>query len=244
MLGGGSPRRTQGTRPAQPLALDDIVATAMRLVDERGPDGFSIRLIARELSVYPTAIYWHVGDRRQLGSLMGAAWMRDVMPPATGQSWVRWLEEMSFAYRAAAHRHPNLARLIGRTLIDEPSAFELPEAIVVQLDRSGLPREEIVHAYNAMVGATVGFVDLELARASAASDEDRRRAEEAIRRLDPGAYPALARYLDVLADRAFSLRWSSGAEAPLDDSFAYLVALLTEGLARRAEGRSVAPAGA
>lgn len=221
--------RTQGTRPDDPLTADGIVATALRVVEEVGVDRFSIRLLARELGVYPSAVTWHVGDRDGLVAAMGSRWMTHILPRAGDGEWIDWLVELAHRYRQAAHEHPNVARLVARELVNGPLATVLPEAIVCQLERSGLPDDELVHAYNTMVGAVVGFVDLELARDPGCSPPVTR---EQIEDLDRERYPALARHLDQFAGRAFSLRWT-GATAAMDESFAYLVDLIVTGLTHR-----------
>ncbi len=49
-----------------PLTPGGIVAVALRLVEEGGPDALSMRKLAAELGVAVTAIYWHVGNREAL----------------------------------------------------------------------------------------------------------------------------------------------------------------------------------
>jgi AcrR family transcriptional regulator len=226
--------RVQGERPDEPLTLDQIVGAAIDLLDQRGPKGFSIRALAGELGVYPTAIYWHARDRTTLLGHVGARLMRDAIPSPEGKHWAQWLREVGYGYRAAALAHPQVTRAISSELVNDPSTFGLPEVIVSQLLVSGLPRRELVHAYNAMVGATVGFIDLELAQEPWETEEDRAAARRAVVDMDAGAYPALSSVIDDFADHAFSLRWTSGAERPLDDSFAYLVELIASGLEARA----------
>lgn len=230
-----TPRRSRGVRPAEPLTVDRIVEAAIDLIDRCGSDGFSVRSLAGDLDVYPSAVYWHVGDRRTLLGLVGAAWMRDAVPVPDGRPWAEWLRALGHGYRAAALDHPNVARAIAGELVNDPSTFGLPEAILSQLAVSGIPEDELVHAYNCMVGAIVGFVDLELARDPARSPAEREATREAVLAVDAETYPHLAARIDVFADRAFSLRWTSGDESPLDASFAYLVELLATGFERRAD---------
>lgn len=155
-------QRRQGERPASGLTADVIVERAFQLVDELGADRFSMRLLARDLGVYPSAVAWHVGDRRCLCEMIDARWMRDVVPSPDGLTWIEWLQALAHAYRQAALAHPNVARLVASELANDAASFALPEAIVGQLGLGGLPAEELMHAYNAIVGATVGFVGMEL----------------------------------------------------------------------------------
>jgi AcrR family transcriptional regulator len=211
-----------------------IVEAAMDLIDRRGPDGFSVRALAGELGVFPSAVYWHVRDRRTLLALVGARWIGSALPSPEGKHWAQWLRELGHGYRAAALAHPNVARAIAGELVNDPSTFGLPEAILTQLAASGLPDDELVHAYNCMVGAVVGFVDLELARDPVRTPQERDEVRAAVTSVDAQQYPVLAEHIDTFADQAFSLRWTAGVERPLDGSFTYLVELIATGLERRA----------
>jgi len=51
---------------SQPLTKAKIVETAQALLENDGPDGLSMRLLASKLDVATTAIYWHIGNKDQL----------------------------------------------------------------------------------------------------------------------------------------------------------------------------------
>ncbi len=57
-----SPRRA----PRPPATREEIVAAARSMVVSDGVDALSMRKLAAELGLAPTAIYWHVGDRDEL----------------------------------------------------------------------------------------------------------------------------------------------------------------------------------
>jgi TetR/AcrR family tetracycline transcriptional repressor len=50
----------------EPLTKAKIVETAQALLENDGPDGLSMRLLAAKLDVATTAIYWHIGNKDQL----------------------------------------------------------------------------------------------------------------------------------------------------------------------------------
>ena len=50
----------------EPLTREKIVETAQALLENDGPDGLSMRLLAAKLGVATTAIYWHIGSKDQL----------------------------------------------------------------------------------------------------------------------------------------------------------------------------------
>ena len=48
------------------MSSDRIIDVAREIVRTGGVDALSMRKLSAELGVAPTAIYWHVGDRRRL----------------------------------------------------------------------------------------------------------------------------------------------------------------------------------
>lgn len=59
-------RRSASAPPPAKLTRGDIVATALRLLDEGGLAGLSMRNIAAALGIRPSALYWHVPNKQSL----------------------------------------------------------------------------------------------------------------------------------------------------------------------------------
>ena len=45
------------------LSRDEVLAGAMRVLDEVGLDGLTMRRLAKKLRVQPGALYWHFADK-------------------------------------------------------------------------------------------------------------------------------------------------------------------------------------
>lgn len=217
--------------PQAPLSKDSIVQAAIDLINESGSAEFSMRSLAARLEVYPTALYWHVGDRNALLASIGARWMSGVIPPYQLDDWESWARLLSRRYRAACHREPHVARLLGSQLLNDPGGIAIAEATVAHLVAAGVPEKDLVRTYNAVSGAIVGFVDIELARIEDDAHKSRAQAiEESVQNIDADAFPALAPRITEFADNAFSLRWTPGAENPMDESFESLLTMLINGI--------------
>jgi TetR/AcrR family tetracycline transcriptional repressor len=230
-----TPARKRGIRAEVPITADVIVDAAFRVIEERGHDGFSMRAVATELGVFPATLYWHVGDRAALLGLVEQRWVDQIeMPDLT--DWREWLLEVARRYRANAHAHPNVARLVSVERARNTDALTIPDAIVGRLATLGLG-DELVHAYNALVGAVQGFVVLELALIAEPASPSATAAERDFRSLDPEQFPHITAHFDQLADRSLSVRWTDAAQHPLDDSFEYLLRMLIDGLAARVPTR-------
>jgi TetR/AcrR family transcriptional regulator, tetracycline repressor protein len=226
------PKRRKATGSDVPITAEMIVDTAFRLVEERGGEGFSMRAVAAELGVFPATLYWHVGDRAQLINLVEQRWIASVELPGESLGWREWFTELAHGFRANAHRFPNVTRLMSLERSSSTRSLAMSDAIVGRLAVLGLG-DDLVHAYNALVGGALGFVVMELARIGDPGSPTAVEAEADLRALDAERFPNIAAHFDDLADRAFSVRWTDASHHPLDGSFAYFLDLLLDGIAIR-----------
>lgn len=230
--------RTAGRRrPGDPSGLtrEDVVSAALKLVDTRGLAALSLRDLARELGVYPTAVTWHVGNKANLhGEIvtLALAGITPPRPPRSKSAWQGWIRNLMQGYRSALHRHPNVAPLLTAQLASNAGiSTELTEATLGVLHTAGFTGKNLINAYNAIVGTMMGWVSLELAPAS--SDDTAGRLERQIRELPADEYPVIAAHRDLLANNVFVLRWQNGVTNPLDASFKATVDALLAGLAAK-----------
>jgi len=225
--------RKRVNRPKEvKLSKELICSAALELIDRKGLDQFSLRDVARSFGVYPRAIYWYVAGRNELLSEVVGYALREVYPPASNGDWKDWLRKLFRQYREAVRLHPNIAPLIGASLLS-PAALvpETIERILAVLSEAGFPEQHLVDVYNVIIAAQVGFVTLEFAMVPGDdtpnwSAEQRKR----IGTLDVLRYPLLGRYLPAFANKAFILRWDNGSRAPLESSFSRFVDTIIAGL--------------
>ena len=232
-------KKSSASKPDKGLTEERVIAAALQLIDKSGLSGFSLRDVARSLNVYPTAIYWYVESKDELlGHVVGYA-TRDVAPPAANADWKAWLREMCHRYRRAVQKHPNIAPLIGSQLLSNGGIrTDVIDGLLFVLLAAGFTEEQLVDAYNVVIGSLVGFISQELAELPA---ENSIKWAEAHRKrvatMDVMERPTLARYLPKLANKAFIVRWSNGSQVPLDSSFDLYVDVLVLGLEQKLKGR-------
>lgn len=224
-------RRSTGHRGPS-LDRETILDAALEIIDTKGVDGFTVRTLARTLGVYPTAIYWYIPNRNALLAAVADHAMHDILPTAPPDDWRMWLRQLFHRFRAAMRRHPNVAPLTGAQLISNSGVRpELIEQALTALEAAGFEGERLRHAYNVVIAVMVGFVTIEFA--SMPPDAGTGWAEgvrDTFRAADPAKYPTLARYLPLIENRAFVVRWQNGVEVPLDDSFEAYVEVAIRGL--------------
>jgi AcrR family transcriptional regulator len=216
------------------LTRERIVAVAIEQIDQNGLTAFSLREVARQLDVYPTAVYWHVPNRDALLAAVVEATMAGVAPEIGKLSWQDWFRELFRRYRKSVQQHPNVAQLVGAQLVSNASLSPLLiDRILTVLLQAGCDESRLVDMYNVVVASMVGFATLELAPLP--TDDLAiwtNQLQEKVHDIRALEYPTLARHLPALANRAFIVRWQSGSEVPLDSSFDTFVEVTIAGMER------------
>lgn len=217
------------------LTPERIIDAALQELDERGLAAFSMRNVAARLGVYPTAIYWHVRSRDALlAGIVGR--IVQLVEPAHGLPWQRYLRALFGSYRASIKRHPHASPLVGAHLIGNSSIpLSFVEGLLQKLSEAGFEGLTLVWAYNTVVAALVGFVTQEFATVPDERDAWRAEVRGRLSRGNLSSYPVLRDNLKLLANKAFVLRWQSGAQSALDQSFDLYVDVIVAGLERMAK---------
>lgn len=229
--------KARSGRPAQiGLTRDQILDAALALIDQKGLGGFSMRDLSRSLGVYPASIYWHVGgSKAQLFGEISARITATVMTPDEAcADWRDTLRTFFRRYRAAVAQHPNVAPLLGAQLQSNglPNA-PMVEIVLQALQQAGYGDQDLVDAFNAVIGGLAGFVTMEFGHAPPEDQDGWATAlQEQLDGLDPAAYPAISGLLPLVRNRAFVLRWQNGSDVPLDGGFDCLLESLIRGLER------------
>lgn len=231
-MGESSGRRRGRQAARNPLSRAEVIDAALHYVDLHGLDALTMRALAKEMGVYPTALYWHTGTKAQLVAAVSARVLEDIVLPADrGTAWDEWLTEVARLCRQAMHRHPNLAPILGSQLVVSTTAVPFVERVVGVLERAGFSGRDLVEAYNAVVGFVLGWVTLELSSVPADVEEGwQKEYAGQLRTVSPNTFPALTRNLGLLENNAFLVRWDSGRDRPMDRSFETTLELLILGL--------------
>src|ERR1051325_786924 len=88
-----------------PLSRAKIAATAIRIADEHGLDGLSVRKIAKELGVGPMRLYDYVANRSELLDLMVDAVYAQIAGAAPQSGWRDTVLVIVHRTRSAALDH-------------------------------------------------------------------------------------------------------------------------------------------
>jgi AcrR family transcriptional regulator len=144
------------------LTLDRIATAALRVADEHGAEGFTMRAVADSLGVTPMALYHHVTDKAALVGLMVDEVIEGrPLPPPSG-SWQEDLMGMARWMRAVTLNHPAVSRLRSKHHVWTSSIFPMTERWISVWQQSGLELRDALLAASATSSTIIGFVEQEL----------------------------------------------------------------------------------
>jgi TetR/AcrR family transcriptional regulator, tetracycline repressor protein len=155
------------------LSRELLIQTGLRLLDEVGLDGLSVRRLAAELGVQSPALYWHVKTKQELLEGMASALIMaaGMGPPADGESWPDWLRRRARAYRKSLLSHRDGARLI-TSARRAPAALAGFEEELAAMVKFGFTPALALHTIMTVADYTNGFVLQEQATPSQPSPQE------------------------------------------------------------------------
>ena len=145
-----------------PADQERIVAAARALIDAGGVEALSMRKLAAEVGVAPTAIYWHVGSREDLLNAVLDSMIAELPPVAArGSSPRSRLASVARSIRdqvRATTAAQALAAELGRTA---ELSFPGQVALAREMQAGGVGGADAAQAVRAVLFLVGGFILLE-----------------------------------------------------------------------------------
>jgi AcrR family transcriptional regulator len=210
------------------LTLDQIVRTAIDLLDRDGLEGFNLRALGTRLDSAATAVYWHVGSKDHLIALAGdAAWKEIGLPDLATTDWRTAATRMATDLHATLTRHPWLVQAFGSLLLNSEGKARHDDHNLAIYEAAGFRGAEADQAATAVFMFVLGSALGPAARAQLTRKLNRgqRRAREALRESAARTKEMAARFprLRARLDTAAADDWAApektfelGLEAILD----------------------------
>jgi AcrR family transcriptional regulator len=196
--------------PRRTTSLGAIVEAGLRLLDEGGLEGLSIRRLAGELGVGATTIYGYVRTKSELlDAIVGKTLAPLSEPAGSGGTWQEQLVFTIGALHDVLVEHPGVAEHLSTSSGPLASLDQLREFLLGLLEEGSVPSEEAVHAVTALTSLALGSAIVERRRRTYAPEEEAAR----LRSLDPKRFPhvsAVAQgYAAHISRHAFELGLNS-----------------------------------
>ncbi|MEV6769406.1 TetR/AcrR family transcriptional regulator C-terminal domain-containing protein [Nocardia sp. NPDC051030] len=187
------------------LNSEAIARAGLRLLDENGLDGLTMRALAKDLGVQAPTLYWHVKNKQQLLDAMADIVMSETIEtieaPRRGVDWSEWLTALCHRQRAAMLAHRDGAKMLAGTNSTHPSLGRLLELTLTTLQDAGFPIPAAAQAFSTLYSFTVGYVIEEQSRTGEAYGDDNPYTPEKLAALiDSSRYPLAAQSIPHLFD--------------------------------------------
>ena len=131
------------------VTRDDVVNTAIQLLQEVGLDGLTLRRLATELGISAPTLYWHVKDKRELLDLMSEEMTRaarEKMPPfPSGLSWDEKIAEGMRRQYEAVVSYRDGARVVAGNRPTEAALPQIEQFLKLWVEAGFPPSEALAY---------------------------------------------------------------------------------------------------
>ncbi|MGP3927462.1 TetR/AcrR family transcriptional regulator C-terminal domain-containing protein [Streptomyces sp. 8N616] len=143
-----------------------VVDTALRLLNEVGLEGLTLRRIAKELGVQAPALYWHFRNKQELLDEMATDMLRRMTVPLSEAEGapgggVSWQDAITFTcreLRKALLGYRDGAKVFSGTRLTDLSHIGAFDSYLGALTGAGFALRDAVNAYFTSYAFTIGFV--------------------------------------------------------------------------------------
>jgi AcrR family transcriptional regulator len=185
-----------------PLNREKIALTGIRVADEYGLDGLSVRKIAKELGVGPMRLYDYVVNRSELLDLMVDTVYARIAEAGRDSDWRATVLAIAHMTRDAALDHEWFADLLGGRPHLGPNALAVGESTAAALTQAPGVRDvaDLQRAVGTLNAFIIGALRIEITerRTARSTGTDERAWQTSLgpyltRQLETGKYPTIAR---------------------------------------------------
>ena len=220
------------------VTRDDVIHTAIQLLQEVGLDGLTLRRLATELGISAPTLYWHVKDKRELLDVMAETMVADQrakQPPFPEN--LPWDQKVAEGLRRQYHAliaYRDGARVVAGNRPTERALPQIESFLNIWVE-AGFPPEEAlatILAFGDYVTGSALEYQAEQERRRVQSPE---RRSEIWTRMEP--YPTLRAAAEERVKRLKGARFGDSFEHGLGLLMAGLRVRRAEILAAEADGR-------
>lgn len=211
-------RRRSPGRP--PLPREDIVAAALAILDEEGPDALTLRALAQRLESGTATLYRHFDNRAELLAEVVDRVLGNIHIDVEALAEITWQDACRALARAlfdVLRQHRNAAPLLAHHIPMGPSAMLQRERALSLLLAKGFSPELAVGAYTTIARHALGFAMQMSGRAPLEQQMEAAMVSARVHAVDPDQFPATAAVADAMP-------------VPLESEFEFGLDLLIAGL--------------
>src|SRR5580658_3743154 len=110
-----------------PVGREPVVRAALKLLDEVGLDGLTLRGVAGELGLSAPTLYWRFKNKQDLVDEMATQVLVDLSDDLNAEAvpaaWPELTRRFAHEFRAALLRRRDGARMVAGTRLRDPAVF-------------------------------------------------------------------------------------------------------------------------
>jgi len=175
------------------LTPELIVKESLRLLDEKGLDGFSMPKLGRALGADPTAVYRHFASKDDLVLAIADQLIEDAMSGlAPHACWVDTVTDIVRRIRRTYCDHPAAASLAACRTTQRPAEMRIADTLIGAILDAGFEGRTAARVYRAIAdfslagaGGEAAFLALE----TRLQENDRAAWMRAYRAVEPAEHP-------------------------------------------------------
>jgi TetR/AcrR family tetracycline transcriptional repressor len=187
------------------ITAAEIAQAGLRVLNEVGLDGLTMRLVAGELDVQAATLYWHLKNKQQLLDAMAAVMLADAVDgleaPRRGVGWQEWAADCARRLRRTMLRYRDGARVFAGSAVYGPLTHRTLELTLAVLQDAGFGLRDAARSFPTLLHYTVGFTIEEQARTGTTVDAGNPyRPERMATAIDAERFPLAAQAQGDLFD--------------------------------------------
>lgn len=147
--------------PRETLTKDQIIETAIELLDSEGLEGLNMRSLGKRLGAAATAVYWHVQSKDNLVLLAGdQVWNEIELPDLETHDWQTAATAMATGLHAMLSRHSWLVQAFSSYLFYGPGKVRYDDHSLAVYEAGGFVGAEADRAagivFTFVLGSALG----------------------------------------------------------------------------------------
>lgn len=154
------PSQDTGRRP---LTRERLLRAGLQLIDQQGLESLTMRKLASELGVDPTAMYRHFTNKEALLDGVADMLWGEIALPESEAGWEALLRSVATSLYALAHAHPRAYGLLLTRQILPLAMLQLSDTMRERLQREGFERQRASEVICALFSYAIGYAMVELA---------------------------------------------------------------------------------
>lgn len=202
----------------EPLTRALILQASLKIIDEKGIEALSMRMLGNMLGVEAMSLYNHVINKEDIIDGVLDLVVEEITIPSGETDWPTAMKERAVSALGAFKRHPWASLLMDSRISHTPTRLYYYDKIIGILIKAGFTLEEAGHAFSVLDSYVYGF-GRQLLNMTNDAKTDSRKGAEAFADI-PESYP----YLIQMAEMIMSKGYNS------DEDFQFGLNLIINGL--------------